>query len=246
MPRPSPGCLRRRDFLGLGSVAAGAALFPKLAQAAPAAGSQLAIDRLSVGFVDGSDRLDDVFSLPWQNVPDEEREEQWVVPAEGLTVGDSSMAYQMVAVKVHGLYPAMPPRRLATLQSAYLTVYHHLPWLGFEKPLPHLAWGAAFGARPTAGSPNRFLVPTTADGSLEMTLDLIPAPKRGGPARHAIADFTVDPWAGRPKLQRGIYLLGLGDATFFRDQAIPADPEAERWDMLSLVISVDKVEEGEI
>lgn len=246
--RPSAGLLRRRDFLALGSLAAGAALVPGLAAAAG-----FAEQPLSVGFLEDSDRFENVFQLPWRDLPPKEREDRRVVPAEWLPSGDPAMAFRMVEIKIHGLYPAMPPRRFAEIDSTRFTAFYHLPWLGLTEPLPFHAWGASFGSRPTAGSPLRFRIPTREDGSLAMALDTLFANRRGGgtPGRFA-ADFTVDSWPGRPKLQRGIYFLALGanafGAAFGRDQTIAANPETPRWDLLSLVMSVESVaeEEGEI
>lgn len=238
--RASSFPLRRRDFLALSSVAAGAALLPSFASAQ----KELFSEPLSVGYLEGSDELVDVFRLPWQNRSQLDGEEQRVVPAESMMAGDSAMAYSMVDVKVHGLYPAMPPSHLA--QSVHLTIFCHLPWLGFEKPLPFHPWGARFGSQPTCGAPNRFLVPTREDGSLEMAFDILSESKKGALPRRAVADFTVDSWSGRPKLQRGIYFLGLETKTFSRDQVLPNDPEEFRWDLCSLVLSIDHIEEGAI
>jgi hypothetical protein len=237
--------LRRRDFLALSSVAAGAALLPGLAPAE----ELVRAHSLSVGYLEGSDRLEDVFRLPWRDLPEDQREAQLVVPADTLIAGDSSMAFSLIKVKLHGLFPAMPPSKLATLSSACLTVYFHMPWLGIPKPLPFHAWGARFGTRPTSGSPVSFVVPTREDGSLEMAFDIMPLPNREVAPRRAQADFTVDTWAGRPKLQRGIYLLGFEGNTFARDRAIPADPASAAtapWELCSLVMSVDHLEEGDI
>ena len=237
--------LRRRDFLALSSVAAGAALLPSLAAADALVRQQI----LSVGYLEGSDRLDDVFQLPWRDLPEAEREAQLVVPADSLIAGDSSMAFSFIKIKLHGLFPAMPPRKLATLSSACLTVYFHLPWLGLTEALPFHAWGARFGARPTSGSPVSFVVPTREDGSLEMAFDIMPQPNRDVVPRRAQTDFTVDSWAGRPKLQRGIYLLGFETNTFARERQIPADPArmgSTPWELCSLVMSVDHLEEGDI
>jgi hypothetical protein len=242
LQRPSGAPLRRRDFLALSSVAAGAALWPR---AAAAQQLQMAVEPLSVGFLEDSDRLENVFELPWRDIPVEDRPEQRVVPAEALTMGDSAMAFRMVRIKIHGLYPSMPPARFANFAAAHFTIFYHVPWLGLVDPLPFHAWGGSFGPRPTQGAPLSFVVPTREDGSLEMSFDIIPARKRGIPPRRAVCDFTVDPWPGRPKLQRGIYLLGFDRTTFMKDQQLAPEPRTESWDMLSLAMSVEKIEEEE-
>lgn len=237
--------LRRRDFLALSSAAAGAALLPGFA----AADGLVREHGLSVGYLEGSDRLDDVFQLPWGDQPETERDSQWVVPAHSLIAGDSSMAFRLIKIKLHGIFPAMPPSKLATLSSACLTVYFHAPWLGIPEPLPFYAWGARFGSRPTSGAPVSFVVPTREDGSLEMAFDIMPRHNRDAVPRRAQADFTVDSWAGRPKLQRGIYLLGFEGNTFARERTIPGDfarAGSPPWELCSLVMSVDHLEEGDI
>lgn len=225
-------------------MAAGAAILPRFAAAAaPLTRSE----SLSVGYLVGSDRLDDVFTLPWSSsVPEAQREEQWVVPAESLPTGDSSMAFSFIKLKLHGLYPALPGAQPGAGQTVIFTVYFHMPWLGLTEPLPFHAWGARFGNQPTSGAPVRFVAPTREDGSLAVSFDILPPAKRGAAPRRAAADFTVDHWAGRPKLQRGIYLLGIGGNPFGRELALPATPDPEPWELFSLALSVDHLEEGDI
>jgi hypothetical protein len=242
-PCAKQALLRRRDFLALGSVAAGSALLPGLASAATQTPRG---ERLSVGYLEGSDRLENVFALPWRDLPPKERSTQWAIPAHSLVAGDSAMAYSLVTIKLHGLYPAMPSRGQASIADVLFTIYCDYPWLGLPEPLPFHAWGARFGAAATSGSPTRFVVPTRADGSLEMGFDMRSTPKRGGLDRRARTDFTVDSWSGRPKLQRGIYFLGFDSNSFELERTIPSDPNEAGWELSSLVMSVDHVQEGAI
>jgi hypothetical protein len=54
-----------------------------------------------------------------------------------------------------------------------------------------------------------------------------------------LTSFTVDPLPGRPKLQRGFYLLGMTPEVWRREVELPAPGEGARHDLCSLVISVD-------
>jgi hypothetical protein len=53
--------------------------------------------------------------------------------------------------------------------------------------------------------------------------------------------FTVDWAAGRPRLHRGIYLLGLAPDTWRRPVLLPPPGGPERPDLCSVVLSVDRV-----
>jgi hypothetical protein len=59
-------------------------------------------------------------------------------------------------------------------------------------------------------------------------------------------DFTVDWYGGRPKLQRGFYLLGLEPGVWRSPWDLPGAPEARKrppHDRCSLVVSFEGVPE---
>ncbi len=155
---------------------------------------------LSVGYLVGSDRLDDVFTPALSSgVPEEQREAQWVVPAESLPSGDSSLAFSCIELKLHGLYPALPAAQPGAGSDGDLhgVFPHALARAHRALALPRLGRPLRRISRP-AGAPVRFLVPTREDGSLAIAFDVTAAcQQRGAMPRRVTADFTVDS-LGRP------------------------------------------------
>lgn len=229
---------------------------------------------LSVGFVEGSDQLADLRALPWERRRggggDPFEEPVRVVPAAAMPLGDQNLALGTVEVGVRGLYPGYPPRRLEGFASTYLTVLVPSPDPLFPEPLPFFSWGAQRLPGHSTGSPTRFLVPLREDGGLEVVLEVrMPrstgleekgrAAPRGAAGRRLsvrpaapppsvqrfYTDFTVDWYDGRPKLQRGLYLLGLAPGTWDVPADLPLPGGKPRYDLCSLVVSVDGVAEDD-
>ena len=219
--------MTRRQLLR--SVSAGAAAFAfGNAALAQAVAAQEEVHPLSVGYLEESDLLGDVRVTPWAK--DGAGSDGWtVVPAAAMPLGDQSLALGVVEMRIHGLFPALAPRQ-ARFTTAVLTVLYP----SFEPydpyPFPFYAWQAKLFPGPSESPPVRFLVPLRVDGGLEVVIDLFDGLPAGGASRAArvlrggvrpavaaapihraslYADFTVDFERGRPKLQRGLYLLGL-------------------------------------
>lgn len=273
MRGPSPvlwggaSTLDRRQFLRLGATAAVATSVGGLA-GRPAWGQGVAsvpsIQALSVGFVEGSEGYPSLFRPPWQmaGTPGEALE---VVAADRMPLGDQRLAATTVLMKVHGLYPAMAPRRaLQAVGAATLIVFYPSEDPLAPDPLPFFAWGARRRPAPTAGAPVAFAVPLREDGGLELMLEVVgetPVPAgsgrrftglRGGgvaapPAVPASrprvtslwTDFTVDWTAGRPKLQRGLYLLALAPGVWRSDAEVPARGVGPPDELCSLAVSFE-------
>lgn len=222
--------LTRRRLLQAAS--AGAALHAfggtALAQAAREA-VRGEVRPLSVGYLEDSDLLPSLRNQPWRQRATS-LDELRVVPAEAMTLGDQSLAHSTVEMRVHGFYPGIPPRRLAPFTTIVLTVF----FPSFDplrlEPLPFYSWQGKLWPGPSKSPPARFLVPLRQDGGLELVLEVFDGRPtalgqgaarviRGGGRSASIAtpvgqtslytDFTVDWYGGRPKLQRGFYLLGL-------------------------------------
>jgi len=162
---------------------------------------------------------------------------------------------------VHGLYPKVPPRRLAGFTHCFLTVFFPSPDPAFPQPLAFYSWGLKLRPGPSTGARLRFPVPLRLDGGLELLLDVIrPAGSsrladgtlrvlRGGASgadRAAppslasfYADFTVDWYDGRPKLQRGIYLLGLTPRCWASGITLPDPRDKPRHELCSLAVSFE-------
>ena len=258
----------RREFLTLTSTGLAAFAVGGLgaaAQAPASAGKQATVEPLSVGYVDGSDRLADLRQLPWLAgvaggdgvAGNGDRFGIEVVPAAGLGIGDQTLAGESVRVRICGLYPGVPGGKSATVDAVTLWVLFPSPDPALPEPLPFLAW--SFDRRPeNVAAPLGFTLPLELDGGLELSLTVAVGETpigrrlgqtlggRGGPppavAHQLVTRFTVDWEPGLPRLQRGIFLLGLAPGTWDQPVALPAPGEPLRPELLSLVVAVEPIE----
>jgi len=254
--------LRRRDLLFWGGAAA---LLPALARPAraQAAGADAPADTvqpMSVGFVDGSDTWRGYRGIAAGALNRGIRREAGrppeaakVVPATSLIAGQQELANELVRVRIHGLYPIPNP---TTVRNAYVTVYFPSPERGRQLMLPFTAWGYHSRPAPDPAPPTRFVAPLGADGALDFLLEAAAAPNQltrrpsllspsVGPVGGRFAtSFTVDWFAGRPRLQRGVYLLGLAPDTWSseRELPMPRAGQARPVELLSLMVSFEPIE----
>jgi hypothetical protein len=147
---------------------------------------------------------------------------------------------------VHGLYPVPNP---LTVSSAYLTVFFPTDDPARHPgPLPFTAWGYKSRPAPDVPAPVKFLAPLGATGELEIQLEVHP----GSRSRRELTDgplpsglfstsFTVDWFEGRPRLQRGLYLLGLTPGTWQSQRTLPMSQtgRARPLELLSLMVSFE-------
>jgi hypothetical protein len=239
-------CLTRRRFLALGSafVAATAAGDAFAATAGAPQWSQAdGYWALSIGYLEGSDQLEDL-SAPWWmlNPPSPgttaglPAETFRVVPAADLPLGDQSWADETVEMRVQGLYPGFPPpRRADAFASSYLTVFAPSDAPELPEPVPFLSWGSTRRPGRSPAAPTRFCLPLREDGGLELLVETVMQRQ----SRHRFyADFTVD-WYERPKLQRGLYLLGLAPRLWDVPRDLPDPGERPPYPLCSLLVSFD-------
>lgn len=239
----------RRKFLALSAVgAAGVALLgPERAAAAADH-----FDLLSVGYVDGSDGITSLRYAPWPLAEASVRPGTArsafaaekvrpinVLPAESLLMGDPELSLGTVRMRVHGLHPALDASTAPLFGAAFLTVLFPPddPQLGDY--LPATPWGIRGGLHATGGLPVEFPVPLRVDGGLELVLDVV---RPGGRLDRFATAFTIDPAAGMPKIQRGVYLLGLGPDNWARPRRL-THPVARPED-LSVVVSFEATDLG--
>src|SRR4051812_12974438 len=104
--------LRRRDFLTLGAAGLLTPLIGNLTWAAPLAAAEIAVQPMSVGYIDGSEEYRSFKRLPrkirrplLQKEGDEEEGSPVVIPAESLFQADTSLPGRPLRIHVHGLYP---------------------------------------------------------------------------------------------------------------------------------------------
>ena len=254
--------LRRRDLLAWGGAAA---LLPTLARPARArealAAAADVVRPMSVGFVDGSDTWRGFRSIGAGALNRGIRREAGrpsepakVVPATSLIAGQQELANELVRVRIHGLYPIPNP---TSVRNAYVTVYFPSDDPARRRqPLPFTAWGYHSRPAPDPAPPIRFVAPLGADGALDFLLETAPAPNQltrrpsllspsvGPVGGRFTTSFTVDWFAGRPKLQRGVYLLGLAPDTWSSERELPM-PRAGRArpvELLSLMVSFEPIQ----
>jgi hypothetical protein len=252
---------RRRDLLAWGGAAALLPAFsrPAHAQEELAASSEV-LRPLSVGFVEGSElwrRYKGVtggaLNRGIRNVPGQPPEAARVVPAASLVSGQQELANELVEVRVHGLYPIPNPTHV---RNAYLTVFFPSPEHDRAVMLPFTAWGYHSRPAPDPAPPIRFVAPLGADGALDFLLEITPAPNSPilrrpslvtpapGPVGGRFAtSFTVDWFAGRPKLQRGVYLLGMAADTWSSARTLPTPKagQSRPVELVSLLVSFEVV-----
>ena len=257
-PEPARRGIRRRELLGWGAAAAVLPALPRAAWAQEPAGVQ-APTSMSVGFVAGSEswrtlRKVNVATLARghrveRNAPAAQHS---VVPAVEMLAGDQTLASELVRVGVRGLYPVGISDRIGRIR---LTVFFPSPNPARSRPLPFHAWSYESWPAPSPSPPLEFVAPLGVDGSFSLRMDVLPAPRRQL-SRRSIAelalqplggsfatDFTVDWFAGRPKLQRGIYLLGLSQGTWAAEKTLPVHRSGRLrpLHLLSLVLTIDPV-----
>src|SRR5690606_12880530 len=110
---------------------------------------------------------------------------------------------------------------------------------------------------PNPSPPLSFVAPLGVDGSFRLQLDVVPGEEQllitrratlglapDPPGGRFAADFTVDWSDGRPKLQRGVYLLVLARHPGTAARTLPVHrPRLPRpLELLSLVVTFDAVE----
>jgi len=253
------GRIRRRDLLAWGGAAA---MLPSLegiarAQEAIAEAAAAGPQPMSVGYIVGSETW-----APLRNVTagflnrgvksDDAAAPQpaEIVPATSLVAGSQELAGQSVKVRVHGLYPVPNPQDAETV---YLTALFSGVEAGLPGSVPFLAFGYKSKPAPDVPAPIAFTYPLGAMGTLDFQLDVKPA--RGSRvSRRALAKpvavggrftttFTVDWFAGKPKLQRGVYLLGLAGKTWTSARTLPIVKAGQQrpLELLSLVVSFEPI-----
>lgn len=266
----------RRKFLWLSSACA---LAPALRSVADVVSAMAAPDvplvrhPLSVGFVEGSDEFSSLHEVPWLAGGFEALSEDLgglqVVPAVERSLGDQTLAGEIVRVRVAGLFPRQPRRVEPFLRQARLQVIFPPADPAQEQPLPFDAWSYRGRPAPMTSPPLRFVVPLGLDGRLDLSMTvlsvsmgeavwMLEAFRRGevgAPSlpvrsldwhgRRLETSFTVDWEDGRPKLSRGIYLLGLEPETWDRSAVLPPGKSLAALERLSLVLTVERLDDGE-
>jgi hypothetical protein len=250
--------LRRRDFLVLGAVGAMTPWLGELAHAEPTAATQAAskAEALAVGYIAGSDQLSFHFDrLRWSvpvRISAADPGSLSVVPAAGLPLGDQRLAGGDVMLTIHGLYPA-DPVDCRGVEILDLDVLFPAPDPAHPVPARYQAWSFRRHPGLNPSPPVSFRVPLGLNGGLDITLRSIYQGEGRGLAQQSLTglpfktksfqtSFTVDWQAGRPKLQRGVYLLGVRPRIWDQEITLPAaNQRARATDLCSVVVSVEPI-----
>jgi hypothetical protein len=236
-------------MIALGAVAAASPCLGDLAWAqelALGAAAPIVELPLSLGYVEGSDAFRSLRRLPAQvrrpGAAGDTAGDRGlrVVPARELWAGDPEMVGPPLRLRIAGLYPpaALASGRRSELPFAIdLDVLFPAPEPAIDPhPLRFAAW--SFRRRPwNLSPPVAFNFPLDWEALPEIEVRVVPA--RREPARAFTARFTLDDETGRPRLRRGVYLLGLSAGAWDGPRPLAAmgknvDPEA-----FSVLISVE-------
>lgn len=242
--------LRRRDFLTLGSLVAASQLVPGFVTAAFAQQAEPAVLPMSLAYIEGSDRVRNLKRLPRKIrrplvVKEGEPEDPapfWAIPAASLPLGDPNLIGQPLQLTIHGLYP---PAALTAKRQAELPFRAELDWFYpvFDPIRPMLAPFFAWSLRRDGSSvstsvPTRFTFPLDWEVLPQLSLKVTPAD--GSRPVELFTRFTLDDEPSLPRLQRGVYLLGLSPAMWDRTEV--SLPELARWapaKAFSILVSVE-------
>jgi hypothetical protein len=258
--------LRRRDFLALGSLAVLAPLGPWTARAAAAvpgggampgdadgeaAAPAAAIQRLplSLGYLEGSDELENLRRLPrdLSRLTVTRRGQTFlgarhVVPAQDLPAGDPSLVGGAVRMTVHDTYPSLLPNDPASAAAWPLALDLDVtfPIVGAPRgggPV-YKAWSYRRWPAEDRSARVSFLLWPDWYSDLVLSLRVIPAGEAAGP-RLMQSSFTLGNEQGFPRLLKGAYLLGVAPGAWNNAVDLPDNPAEVPAELLSVLVTVE-------
>jgi hypothetical protein len=241
---------RRRDVLALGAAGLLAPLFEKLSWAEGlAASAAVVVQPMPVAYIEGSDAIGNLRRLPRKirrpglQVEGQEERSLRVVPATSLPQGDTSLPGRPLRIRIDGLYPpaALTRKRLRDLPLAVDldAVFPSPDPVLVRQPLRYQAW--SFRRKPwDLSAPVSFRFPVDWQALPELVLKVRDT---AGVTTVMRTTFTLDNEPGRPRLRRGIYLLGLTPGTWRSGVHLSDLASAPPAELFSILISFDP--EGE-
>ncbi len=251
-PRGDRLLLRRRDFLTLSSVGVAGLWLGGLgrAEAAVAAAPVVLPARpMSLGYLEGSDQLPNVIYLPRSVLLPSTAPRAGspangilneVTAADGLPGGDTELVGKPFRMKVHGLYPpgALTTSRLPLMPLAIdLDVLFPPPDPVFPKPARFAAWSFRRSLGWDPSPPTKFTFPL--DWQVMPQIEMRVTSADGGRVSVLTTQFTLDQEKGRPRLRRGLYLLGLSPGVFETDLALADLARVAPVKLMSVLISFE-------
>jgi hypothetical protein len=245
---PPFSLLRRRDFLALGSAGLLMPLFGNLAWAESLASVSegVAIQTMSVGYLDGSEEIRDLKRLPRMVRRPAAADVQLVdaspviIPATSLFQADTGLPGQPLRIRVHGLYPpvASVERKRQKDVPAAIDLEAIFPSSdpAFPASLPFYVWSLRQKPGWNPSPPTSFRFPLDWHVLPEFVLRVRGA---DGASKVMRTRFTFDNEPGRPKLRRGVYVLGFDPRAWQRE--VPLSDLAGRApaEMFSVLVSME-------
>ena len=223
--------LTRRRFLIAVSALVAAPLVPVGDRHVAAATVATTVRRLSVGYIERSDRWPDLSVLPWQagGVLGLARS----IPARSPLAGDRSFVGRDAVVTVHGLYPSL--RRVADRTITRVALDADLRANDPARPLLFYASTIRAGPRASTSQRSVFSVRVGSAASLGFALDV----KRGTTRTRSRVVFGVGTGTSIAKLRRGAYLLALDPTVWDSRRSLPAVGTTAWSRIPSLIVTVD-------
>jgi hypothetical protein len=222
--------------------AAGAAPSMQTSQTTPAM-------QLSAGYLEGSEQLANLRRLP----PDLRvltvnrrgntfQAGRSMVPADQMPGGDPALVGGAVRLTVHDLYPSLlpsdPATALAWPQAVDLDVLAPLSGGAPGATARYLAW--SYRRLPAEDRSARVSLLLWPDwySDLSVILRVVPG-GAGATPRTFTATFSLGAEPNRPKLLKGVYLLGLREGTWNERADLPDDPSQLSPDRLSVLMTIE-------
>ncbi|HEV3460377.1 MAG TPA: hypothetical protein VHG32_27860 [Thermoanaerobaculia bacterium] len=262
---PRGGALRRRDFLAIGSLAALTPLLPRAAAgssltgeaAAPATagagGTAPAAIRtlpLSIGYLEGSELLSNLRKLqPDLTVLTVQRRGSTftagrrMLPAHSFPSGDPALVGGAVRMTIHDLYPRrLPDGPGAERWPQAIDLDVMVPIL--DPPAGSTARFQAWSYRrlPAEDRSARVSFVLWPDWYSDLGVIMRVVPGGAGSQPHLLQTrFTLGADHGRPRLLKGVYLLGVAPGAWEDDLELPDDPAQLPPEQLSVLMTIEPV-----
>lgn len=239
--------LRRRDFLVMGSAGLAALCLGDFAWAEPL--TARTTFPLPIAYLEGSAQIRDLKHLPRDTRRPGMRNKMAAVSlelmsADRVPMGDTSLVGRPLRLRIHGLYPpaALTPKRRRELPRAIdLDVIFPPPDPALPEPAPFHAWSFRNGQAWNCSPPVSFVFPLDWYVYPELSMRVVPA--AGGSPITMTTRFTLDDEPGLPRLQRGLYLLGLQPGPWRAEGEIEKLGGRTPSELFSVMISIEP--EGE-
>ena len=249
----------RRQVLASGAALATVSAFAGF-DARPAAAALETQEALSVGYLAGSETAPNLRRLYLTALRNERRkgmEEIRIVPA-GELPGDPRMQGLSVRMAIMGLYPSKSLDKSALPAAIDVDVLSAHPYGEKLEPLRHFAW--SFRAKPWNESPPiRFRSYAEPDRGFGFEiLERASVSKAGSAALRLLAGgrdtkavtpavrrsgwFAFGRESAQPRLQRGVYLLGLRKGAWDQEAVLTVSAARDALARLSIVVLVESAD----